>query len=81
MLVYFGKTRHEKILHFAYAKTKAQTSFTVSAKLIGAFFVLLLSKSKISSLYPSSLLVPGSVCVGLVRKLHCWFSNNAAHIV
>ena len=32
-----NEPRHEKNKHFAYAKTKAQISFAVTAKLISAF--------------------------------------------
>ena len=49
--------RHEKPQRFAYAKTKTQISFAVTAKLISAFVfeyidctIPLLAKSKISSL-------------------------------
>ena len=63
---------HEKTCFFAYAKTKAQISCTVTAQLISAFVfatyigstIPLLSKSEISSLYPSSVVVqPNHVCV------------------
>ena len=65
---------------FCIAKTKAQISFTLTAKLITVFTTIhstmsLLPKSKISSLYPSN-----SVCVGDVGKPYCWFSHNAAHL-
>ena len=39
----------------------------------------LLSKSKISSPLPSYVLVQ-LVCVEPVRKPHCWFSHDAAHL-
>ena len=39
----------------------------------------LLLKSKISSFYPASL-TDRSVCVRPVRKPHCWFSHEAAHM-
>ena len=48
---------------FAYAKTKVQISFAVTAKLISACFrcrdstIPLLSKSEISSVYPSSMTI------------------------
>ena len=32
-----NEARHEKTKHFAYAKTKTQISFAVTAKLISAF--------------------------------------------
>ena len=69
----------------AYAKTKAQISFAVTAKLISAFvfatrkvqFLLYLTpKFQASSLL---LCLYRSVCVGPVRKPHCWFSHEVAH--
>ena len=62
-----------------------QISFAVTAKLISAFvfatqivqFLLYLTpKFQASSLL---LCLYSSVCVGPVRKPHCWFSNEAAH--
>ena len=48
---------------FAYAKTKAQISFAVTAKLISAFdFDTLLLKSEISSFWPASLTVQVGLC-------------------
>ena len=41
--------------------------------------ILLLSKSKISSLSPSSVTVQAGL-LGPVRKPHCWFSHEAAHL-
>ena len=72
---------------FAYAKTKAQISFAVTAKLISAFvfatrivqFLFYLNpKFQASS---SFLLLCRPVCVRPVRKPHCWFSQEAAHMV
>ena len=72
---------------FAYAKTKAQISFAVTAKLISAFvfatrvvqFLFYLNlKFQASS---SFLCLYRSVCVRPVRKPHCWFSHKAAHIL
>ena len=69
---------------FAYAKTKAQISF---AKLISAF---VFATRIVQSLYflntkfhASSclLLLCSPVCVGPVRKPHCWFSHEAAHTI
>ena len=40
----------------------------------------LLLKSKISSFYSSFLCLYRPVCVRPVRKPHCWFSHEAAHI-
>ena len=59
-----------EIQQFAYAKTKAQISFAVhvTAKLIIAFFrntdstIPILSKSKISSIYPSSATLQPVLC-------------------
>ena len=71
---------------FAYAKTKAQISFAVTAKLISAF---VFATRVVQSLYflntkfhASSclLLLCSSVCVGPGRKPHCWFSHEAAHL-
>ena len=69
----------------AYAKTKAQISFAVTAKLISAFvfatwiaqFIYFLkSKFPVSS---RLLCLYSPVCVGPVWKPHCWFSHEAAH--
>ena len=56
-LYYVYEPRYEKTRFFAYAKTKTQISFAVTAKLISGFVFRyidsttpLLSKSKISSL-------------------------------
>ena len=62
-----------------------QISFAVTAKLISAFvfatwivqFLIYLNpKFQASS---SFLLLHRPVCVGPVRKPHCWFSHEAAH--
>ena len=69
----------------AYAKTKARISFAVTAKLISAivfatrivqFFFYLNPKFQASS---SFLCLYRPVCVGPVRKPHCWFSHEATH--
>ena len=69
----------------AYAKTKTQISFAVTAKLISAivfatwivhFLFFLNPKFQASSVF---LLLHRPVCVGPVRKPHCWFSHEAAH--
>ena len=75
----------------AYAKTKTQISFAVTAKLISAFVFAtrIVLSYKISSLYlatkfqASSLLLwlYSLVCVGLGRKPHCWFSHEVAHLM
>ena len=71
----------------AYAKTKTQISFAVTAKLISAFvfatrivqFLFYLNpKFQASS---SFLCLYRPVCVGPVRKPHCWFSHEEAHIM
>ena len=71
---------------FAYAKTKAQISFAVTAKLISTFvfttrivqcLLYLTPKFQASSLL---LCLYRPVCVGPVRKPHCWFSHEAAHL-
>ena len=71
----------------AYAKTKTQISFAVTAKLIRAFvfatrivqFLFYLNpKFQASS---SFLCLYRPVCVGPVRKPHCWFSHEEAHTI
>ena len=71
----------------AQAKTKAQISFAVTAKLISAFvfatrivqFLFYLNpKFQASS---SFLCLYRPVCVGPVRKPHCWFSHEEAHLL
>ena len=69
----------------AYAKTKAQISFAVTAELISAFvftarivqFLFYLNPKFQASSSFLSLYRP--VCVGPVRKPHCWFSQEVAH--
>ena len=67
---------------FAYAKTKAQISFAVTAKLISAFvfatwivhFLFFLNpKFQASSLL---LRLCSLICVRTVRKPHCWFPTR-----
>ena len=70
----------------AYAKTKTQISFAVTAKLISAFvfatrivqFLFYLNPKFQDSNYFLCLYRP--VCVRPVRKPHCWFSHGPAHI-
>ena len=71
----------------AYAKTKTQMSFAVTAKLISAFvfatrivqFLFYFNpKFQASS---SFLCLYRSFCVGPVRKPHCWFSHEVAQLV
>ena len=70
----------------AYAKTKTQISFAVTAKLISAvvlatrivqFLFYLNPKFQASS---SFLCLYRPVCVGPGRKPHCWFSHEAAQV-
>ena len=70
----------------AYAKTKTQISFAVTAKLISAFVFATQIVQFLFYLNPefqdssSFLCMYSPVCVGPVRKPHCWFSHEAAHI-
>ena len=72
---------------FAYAKTKAQISFSVTVKLISAFVFATRIVQFLFYLNPkfqasrSFLLLCRPVCVGPVRKPHCWFSHEAAHLM
>ena len=67
--------------HFAYAKTNAQISFTVTAKLISAFvftteivqFLLSLNLNFLLCLY-------SLVCVRHVRKPEFWFSHDVSYM-
>ena len=68
-------------------KQKTQISFAVTAKLISVFvfatrivqFLFYLNpKFQASS---SFLCLYRPVCVGPVRKPHCWFSHEAAHMI
>ena len=70
----------------AYAKTKMQISFALTAKLISAF---VFAKRIVQSLYflnpkfqASSyrLRLYSLVCVGPGRKPECWFSHDTAQI-
>ena len=71
---------------FAYAKTKTQISFTVTAKLISAIvFATYIGRSLFflnPKFHASShrLYLYSLVCVGPGRKSECWFSHDAAHI-
>ena len=69
--------------HFAYAKTKTQISFAVTAKLISAF---VFATWIVQSLYflnlkfqASIYLLYSLVCVRQGWKPECWFSHDAAH--
>ena len=75
---------HEKILHM-YAKTKAQISFAVTAKLISTIVfatgIVHNNSSKFLNLKfqgARHLCLYRSVCVIPVRKPHCWFSHDMA---
>ena len=70
----------------AYAETKTQISFAVTAKLISAFvfatrivqiLLYLTPKFQASS---HLLLLCSPVCVRPVRKPHCWFSHEVAQM-
>ena len=68
-------------------ETKTQISFTVTAKLISAFVFATRIVQSLFYLNPkfqassSFLCLYRSVCVGPVRKPHCWFSHEAAQIL
>ena len=65
-----------------YAKTKAQISFAVTAKLISAFvFAKGIVQSIPLLLVASSIFLcfRSSVCVGPVQKPHYWYSYEVAH--
>ena len=72
--------------HSAYAKTKAQISFAVTAKLISAFvfatlkvqFLFFLNPKFQASSHLQCLYSP--VCVGPVQKPHYLFSHEADHM-
>ena len=72
---------------FSYAKTKAQISFAVTAKLISAF---VFATRIVQSLFFFNLKFQTSspllslyrpVCVRPVWKPHCWFSLDAVHLL
>ena len=69
---------------FAYAKTKMQISFAVSAKLISAFVfptIPLRPKSKFAILWPSSVAVHAArLVLDLVGNPVDRFSCNASHL-
>ena len=77
---------HGKTQQSAFAKTKTQISFAVTAKLISAFvfapwivqFLFYLNPKFLAS--SSFLCLYRSVCVGPVRKPHCCFSHEAAQM-
>ena len=68
-------------------ENKGADSFAVTAKLISAFVFAIQIVQFLLDLTPkfqaSSLLLClyRPVCVGPVRKPHCWFSHEAAHIL
>ena len=71
--------------HFAYAKTKAQISFPVTAKLTSAFVFATRIVQFLYFLYPNFpassyfMCLYSSVFVGPVRQAHWWFSHEATH--
>ena len=69
---------------FAYAKTKVQISFAVTAKLISAFVFATQIVPFLNQKIPSSshlLCLYSSVCVGPILKPYCLFSHEAAHFL
>ena len=81
---YEYEPRREKTVFFAYAKTKTQISFAVTAKLISAFVFATLIVQSLYFLNPkfhaSSYLLwlYSPVCVGNPED---WFSQNEAHMI
>ena len=71
----------------AYAKTKTQISFAVTAKLISTFVFAIRIVQFLFYLNPkfqasnSFLCLYRPVCVGPVWKPHCWFSHEAAQML
>ena len=72
--------------HFTYVKKKGLISFAVTTKLISTFvfatqivqFLYFLNPK-----FPASshlLCLYSSICVGPVRKPHCWFSHDVAYV-
>ena len=81
--VYCIQPHHEK----RKAKTKAQISFAVTAKLISAFVfatwivqILYILNLKFQASSHFLCLYSSTVCVRPARKPHCWFSHDAAPI-
>ena len=76
-----GKTNNLHMRICAYAKTKAQISFAVTAKLISIF---VFDTHIVQSLYFLNMKFHASscspVCLGPGRKPQRWFSHEAAHI-
>ena len=83
--MYHSKLHH--LSHLMMQKTKAQISFTVTAKLISAFVFATLIVQFLYFLNPkfsvSSILLClySPVCVGPVWKPHCWLSREAAQFL
>ena len=71
---------------FCICKNKTQISFAVTAKLIIAF--VFATRIAQFFFFPNPkfpafshlLYLCSSVCVGPVRKPHCWFSHETAHL-
>ena len=78
---------HGKTNNLHRRKTKTQISFAVTAKLISAFVFATRIVQFLPYLTPkfhassSFLCLYRLVCVGPVRKPHCWFSHEAAHFL
>ena len=77
---------HETTNNLHMPKTKTQISFAVTAKLFSAFvfatwivqfFFFLNPKFQASSCL---LWLHSPVCVGTVKKPHCWFCHETAHL-
>ena len=61
---------------------RSKISFAVTAKLISAFVFATWIVKFLYFLNPKFLLcLYSSVCVRPVRKSHCWFSHEAAHVM
>ena len=79
------KPRREKSGFFAYAKTKTQVSFAVTAKLISAFVFATRIVQSLYFLNPNfKLLTISCGCTArfvsdLVENPEDWFSHNEAH--
>ena len=77
---------HEKIMVFAWAKTKAQISFTVTVKLISAFvfacrivqFHCFLNLKILA--FAMFISCTGRFVSDLVRNPEDWFSHEGAHL-
>ena len=74
---------HEKTNNLLMRKTKLQISFEVTAKLVSAFVLASRIVQFQNPKFPASnhlLWLYRLVFIWPVRKPHCWFSDEAAHI-